>query len=321
LETKEIYYEANGVINKLLAKIIYKKFRIMEKDLLNKQSEEKLKEFNVEEYYKNPKRKVITRDGREVEILKIDTKTKTDVPVIAIMDGNDIRFFTTNGRLSLERETCSDLFFADDNCVTCTNDKGCVTCENGELYEGKPTEFKKKLVIIMDSKEGDTKHICNQKSCPFFSKTEDGDMGILCEKLWTTPPKGKSSLASLCNYYDVQNLTIAEAEGCETINQILELSEQHPTDYAKSNEDKTEAKAKEISQEHEKYTEDCRKNLHLENKSKVDVARETAYSAAIEMGQWKNEQMIDFLYKLSVQSNPAVIYNMITAKITAMKEE
>lgn len=34
LETKEIYYEANGVINKLLAKIIYKKFRIMEKDLI-----------------------------------------------------------------------------------------------------------------------------------------------------------------------------------------------------------------------------------------------------------------------------------------------
>lgn len=106
---------------------------------LDEQSEEKLKEFNVEEYYKNPERKVVTRDGREVEILKINTKTKTNVPVIAMMDGNDIRFFTTNGRLSLERETCSDLFFADVDCDT-TNDKGCVTCENGELYEGKPNE-------------------------------------------------------------------------------------------------------------------------------------------------------------------------------------
>lgn len=84
------------------------------------------------------------------------------------------------------------------------------------------TESKKKLVIIMDSKEGDTKHICNQEACPFYSKTEDGDIGILCKKLWATPPKGKSSLASLCNYYDVQKLTIAEAKGCETINQILE---------------------------------------------------------------------------------------------------
>lgn len=79
----------------------------------------------------------------------------------------------------------------------------------------------KKLVIIMDSKEGDTNHICNQESCPFYSKTEDGDMGILCKKLWATPPKGESSLASLCNYYDVQNLVIAEAEENETINQIL----------------------------------------------------------------------------------------------------
>ena len=84
----------------------------------------------------------------------------------------------------------------------------------------------KKLVIIMDSKEGDTNHICNQKSCPFYSKTEEGDMGILCKKLWATPPKGKSSLASLCNYYDIQNLIIAEVEGCETINQILNNNEQ-----------------------------------------------------------------------------------------------
>ena len=163
---------------------------------LDEQSEGKLKEFNVEEYYKNPERKVVTRDGREVEILKIDTKTKTEVPVIAMMDGNDIRFYAANGRLSLERETCSDLFFADVDCDTCTNDKGCVACENGELYEGKPT------------------------------------------------------------------------------------------DYAKSNEEK----AKEIAQEHKKYTEDCRVNLHLESKSKVDVARENAYSAAIDMAEWKDEQ-------------------------------
>ena len=51
-----------------------------------------------------------------------------------------------------------------------------------------------------------------------------------------------------------------------------------------------EEKAKEIAQAYEKYTEDCRLNLHLEGKSKVDVARETAYAAAIEMAEWKDEQ-------------------------------
>ena len=123
-------------------------------------SEENLKEFNVEEYYKNPKRKVVTRDGREVEILKIGTKTKTEVPVIAMTDGNDIRFYTTNGRLSLEKETCSDLFFADADCDTCTNDKGCVACENGELYEGKPTDYAK-------SNEEKVKEMLECDKCPF----------------------------------------------------------------------------------------------------------------------------------------------------------
>lgn len=51
-----------------------------------------------------------------------------------------------------------------------------------------------------------------------------------------------------------------------------------------------EEKAKEIAQEHAKYTENCSVNLHLENKSKVYVARETAYTAAIEMAKWKDEQ-------------------------------
>ena len=81
---------------------------------------------------------------------------------------------------------------------------------------------KKKLVIIMDEKDGDTDHICNEDACPFYSKTKDGDMGILCKKLWATPPKGKSSLSSLCNYYDVQNLVIAEVDDDESIKDILE---------------------------------------------------------------------------------------------------
>lgn len=69
---------------------------------------------------------------------------------------------------------------------------------------------KKKLVITMPAKEGDIKHICYEGGCPFFSKTKDGDMGLICKTLWSTPPKDKSQLASLCNYYDTQNITIEE---------------------------------------------------------------------------------------------------------------
>lgn len=128
---------------------------------LDEQSEGKLKEFNVEEYYKNPERKVVTRDGREVEILKIDTKTKTNAPVIAMMDGNDIRFYTTNGRLSLERETCSDLFFADVDCDT-TNDndlaksneeKAKEICGKGNPCCNKLCQFCTLSFVIADVKQ------------------------------------------------------------------------------------------------------------------------------------------------------------------------
>lgn len=69
---------------------------------------------------------------------------------------------------------------------------------------------KEKLVITMPAKEGDIKHICYEGGCPFFLQTKDGDMGLICKTLWSTPPKGKSQLASLCNYYDTKNITIEE---------------------------------------------------------------------------------------------------------------
>lgn len=89
----------------------------------------------------------------------------------------------------------------------------------------KQKKVEKKLVIIMNAKEGDTNHICNEVDCPFYHEKEDGSMGTFCETFWSTPPVGKSSLASLCNYYDVQNVIIAEVDGNATIDEIIEGSE------------------------------------------------------------------------------------------------
>ena len=65
------------------------------------------------------------------------------------------------------------------------------------------------------------------------------------------------------------------------------------------------------------------KAIEINGKLKFNAAYQykTVVDVLVEMAEWKDEQIIDFLYKLSVQSNPAVIYNMITAKITEMKGE
>ena len=73
-----------------------------------------MKEFNLEEYLKNPSQKVVTRDGREVRI--ICTDMKSEYPLIALItdkkDNSESPFvYTKNGRYFFE-ETNNDLFFA-----------------------------------------------------------------------------------------------------------------------------------------------------------------------------------------------------------------
>ena len=53
-----------------------------------------MKQFNLEEYLKNPSRKVITRDGRKARI--ICTDAKNNYPIVALIE-------TSNGK---ERQPC-----------------------------------------------------------------------------------------------------------------------------------------------------------------------------------------------------------------------
>lgn len=76
-----------------------------------------MKQFNLEEYLKNPSRKVVTRDGKKARI--ICTDAKNDSPIIALIE-------TSNGKERLscgykkdgayitgEKLSC-DLFFAPE---------------------------------------------------------------------------------------------------------------------------------------------------------------------------------------------------------------
>ena len=72
-----------------------------------------MKPFSLEEYLKNPSRKVITRDGRNVRIKCTDAKG--DRPVIGLIDCKDAEIpmsFTEKGRLGVNVcDSIIDLFF------------------------------------------------------------------------------------------------------------------------------------------------------------------------------------------------------------------
>lgn len=74
-----------------------------------------MKQFNLEEYKKNPNRKVIIRDGRSVRIVCTEI-IGSIYPVLAIckMDPTHEYWnsYTTDGKLYTEGDTDSDLFFA-----------------------------------------------------------------------------------------------------------------------------------------------------------------------------------------------------------------
>lgn len=76
-----------------------------------------MKQFDLEEYKKNPNRKVITRDGESVRIVCTDM-IGTSYPVLAIckMDPTHecCKSYTTDGKLFTEGDSQADLFFAPE---------------------------------------------------------------------------------------------------------------------------------------------------------------------------------------------------------------
>ena len=75
-----------------------------------------MKQFSLEEFKKNPNRKVVTRDGLPVKI--IYTEAEGNYPVIALirsLDNEDYPWrFRNDGTLLENEENDSDLFFAPE---------------------------------------------------------------------------------------------------------------------------------------------------------------------------------------------------------------
>ena len=100
-----------------------------------------MKPFNLEEYLKNPNKKVVTREGRSVTILC--TNFLSSEPIVAeIKELNCSMSFDTNGRHSnnsISRNPSTDLFFASEK----HEGYAVVHYYNGEYYLGDAIYFTK----------------------------------------------------------------------------------------------------------------------------------------------------------------------------------
>ena len=76
-----------------------------------------MKQFNLKEYLKNPNKKVVTRDGRNVRII-CTNRQGGDRPILILCfesDGIERCFsYLPNGRRYVDIDSCMDLFFAPE---------------------------------------------------------------------------------------------------------------------------------------------------------------------------------------------------------------
>ena len=76
-----------------------------------------MKQFDLKEYLKDPNKKVVTRDGRNVRIICTD-KRKTIYPIIALCfmeDGSErLSSYLPNGKEHVGEDSNDDLFFAPE---------------------------------------------------------------------------------------------------------------------------------------------------------------------------------------------------------------
>ena len=76
-----------------------------------------MKQFDLEEYLKNPERKVVTRDGKDVRIICTDRVAEDYTLLALVMTGNqeDLYSYTANGQFcTVDTNNVLDLFFAPE---------------------------------------------------------------------------------------------------------------------------------------------------------------------------------------------------------------
>lgn len=116
-----------------------------------------MKEFSLEEYLKNPQRKIVTREGRNARIICVDRKFKVlneEYPIMALVESLDSNYerslsLTCDGKETHDLDRGTDLFFAPIKKERWVNlFKINSTITTGEVYN---TEKEAKSAVIGSS--------------------------------------------------------------------------------------------------------------------------------------------------------------------------
>lgn len=75
-----------------------------------------MKQFDLQEYLKNPERKIVTRDGHKARVICTDRNVDDYIVIALVQDslGEYIYSYTKEGLLRCNTESPSDLFFAPE---------------------------------------------------------------------------------------------------------------------------------------------------------------------------------------------------------------
>ena len=109
-----------------------------------------MKPFNLEEYLKNPSKKVVTRDRKAVKILCTNYESRQ--PIIAEIEGHDYsQSFTKDGRYYIDnRNSPYDLFFASEKHEGWIN-----------IFRGKESPFTGNIIFASkEEAEESGRHCC-----------------------------------------------------------------------------------------------------------------------------------------------------------------
>lgn len=121
-----------------------------------------MKQFNLDEYLKNPSRKVVTRDGRNVRILCTDKKGVC--PIVALIERSDgvveeTIIYKENGEVFGTTTTKFDLFFAPEKHEGWVN-----------VYKGGNRDYFSLGAMVYDRKEDAEE--CRVEDCVATVKIE-----------------------------------------------------------------------------------------------------------------------------------------------------
>ena len=113
-----------------------------------------MKQFNLDEYLKNPERKIVTYDGREVRIICVNRIDK-DYPVVALVrkkNVESVESYTKDGKYINNKIYNHDLFFAPEKKEGWINvyrgNGGCNTFVCNRIFATKEEAQREKRDII-----------------------------------------------------------------------------------------------------------------------------------------------------------------------------